>query len=155
MIEAGATIAEFELQNDQGETVRWSQFRGKPVVVFFYPRADTPGCTREACAFRDLRGEFEARGVNVLGVSGDKVAAQAKFRDKYSLTIPLLADPEHRIIEPWGVWKEKTMYGKKSMGIQRSTFVFDANGVLRHVWPNVKVDGHADAVLSKVTELFG
>jgi peroxiredoxin Q/BCP len=155
MIEPGATVEEFELHDDHGEVVRWSQFRGKPIVVFFYPRADTPGCTKEACAFRDLRAEFDARGVEVIGASGDKIPSQAKFREKYGLTVRLLADPEHRILEPWGVWKEKTLYGKKSMGIQRSTFIFDSSGVLRHVWPNVKVDGHADAVLKKVTELFG
>ena len=155
MLEAGATVAEFQLLDDQGKMVLWSQLRGKPVVVFFYPKANTPGCTTESCAFTTLLADFEAKGVQLLGASADAVKAQASFRDKYSLLMPLLSDPDHLILEPWGVWKEKTMYGRKSMGIQRSTFLFDGDGVLRHVWPNVKVDGHAEAVLKKVTELFG
>lgn len=155
MIEAGATVAEFQLLDDHGNTVSWSQFRGKPVVVFFYPKANTPGCTKESCAFTSLNADFAAKGVQLLGVSADSVKAQASFRDKYTLSMPLLADPDHQILEPWGVWKEKTMYGRKSMGIQRSTFLFDGEGVLRHVWPNVKVDGHAEAVLKKATELVG
>jgi peroxiredoxin Q/BCP len=155
MLEAGATVPDFALQDDQGRTVRWSELRGKPVVVFAYPKANTPGCTKEACAFRDLGAEFAKRGVTVLGISGDSVKAQAKFRDAYGLSTPLLADPDRSVLMPWGIYGEKKMYGKTVQGIKRSTFLFDRDGVLRHVWPNVKVDGHAEAVLKKVDELFG
>lgn len=155
MLEAGATVADFSLQDDQGKTVTWSGLRGKPVVVFAYPKASTPGCTKEACAFRDLNAEFAKRGVAVLGISADSVKAQAKFRDAYGLATPLLADPEKAVVTAWGIYGDKMMYGKTVKGIKRSTFLFDRDGVLRHVWPNVKVEGHAEAVLKKVDELFG
>src|SRR5688572_10693190 len=111
MLEVGATVDDFTLDDDQGNPVSWSSFRGRPVVVFFYPKASTPGCTKEACAFRDLRSECDERGVRVIGMSGDSVKAQAKFRDAYGLTMPLLGDPKHVVLEPWGVWGEKKMYG--------------------------------------------
>lgn len=155
MIEPGTRVDDFTLQDDRGQAVSWSAFRGQPVVVFFYPRANTPGCTKEACAFRDLGPEFAKRGVKVIGMSGDSVKAQGGFREKYDLTMPLLADPQHEVLEPWGVWGEKKLYGKISQGIRRSTFLFDADGVLRHVWPAVRVEGHADKVLEKIDEIFG
>lgn len=153
MLEVGTKVADFSLKDDKGQDVAWSSFRGRPVVVFFYPRANTPGCTKEACAFRDLRPEFEKRGVAVLGVSADSVKSQANFRDKYELTTPLLADPDHVILDAWGVYGEKKMYGKTVKGIIRTTVLFDAQGVVQFVWPNVKVEGHADKVLAKVDEL--
>jgi peroxiredoxin Q/BCP len=155
MMELGATLPEFTLTDDTGNDVRWSALRGKPVVLFAYPRADTPGCTAEACAFRDLSATFAAHGIQVYGISADKVAAQQKFRAKYGLTIPLLSDPDKTVLLPLGAWGEKVSYGKKSVGIIRSTFLFDERGALREVWPKVKVEGHADAVLAAAIQRFG
>jgi len=155
MLAVGETSTDFVLKNDRGEDVSWSSFRGRPVVVFFYPRANTPGCTKEACAFRDLRAEFDKIGVVVLGMSGDSVKAQGNFREKYGLTTPLLADPDKAVLNAWGVFGEKMMYGKKVQGIKRTTFLFDPQGHVSHVWENVRVDGHAEAVLTKTQSLFG
>ncbi len=154
MIDVGDTVADFTLSDDRDNEVRWSDLRGRPSVFFFYPKASTPGCTKEACAFRDLAGDFEARGVAVFGVSADSVKRQANFREKYELSMPLLADTERAIVEGWGVWQEKKNYGRTYMGIVRSTFLFDADGKVAFVWPKVKVAGHAAAVLEKVDELF-
>ncbi len=115
------------------------------MVLYFYPKDDTPGCTREACAFRDLGDRL--KGAVVLGVSPDDSASHSLFRDKYQLNFPLLADPEHRVAELYGAWREKNMYGKKSMGIQRSTYLIDASGVVVKVWKKVSVDGHDQQVL--------
>jgi peroxiredoxin Q/BCP len=153
MLATGLPAPGFTLHDHAGAPVSWEDFRGHPVVVFFYPKADTPGCTREACAFRDLTPEFTALGVKIVGISADPVKRQAGFQRKYDLTMPLLADPDHAVLEPWGVWAEKVLYGKKSMGIVRTTFLFDAAGVLRHAWPKVKVDGHAEAVLERARAL--
>lgn len=155
MLEVGQSPESFSLLDDRGDTVHWDDLRGSPVVVFFYPKASTPGCTKEACAFRDLSAEFGALGVRVFGASADSVKRQANFRDKYELGMPLLCDPEHLILEPWGVWAEKKNYGKTYMGIVRSTFVFDADGVLVNKWTNVRVKGHADAVLEDAASRFG
>ena len=155
MLEAGSKPADFTLNDQDGKAVSWKEYRGKPVVVFFYPKADTPGCTREACAFRDLTSEFDKRGVRILGISADVSKDQAKFRQKYDLTMPLLADPDHVVLEPWGVWGEKKNYGKTYMGIHRTTFLFDKDGKVAHAWTSVKVDGHAEKVLAKVDDLFG
>ncbi len=155
MLKIGDVPEPFTLPDQDGVPVAWTSLRGRPVVVFFYPRASTPGCTREACAFRDLAAAFGERGVAVIGVSADSVKAQARFRDKHALTMPLLSDPEHAILEPWGVWGEKKLYGKISMGIHRATFLFDADGKVAHAWPKVKVDGHVDEVLARVDALFG
>ncbi|MEN0067456.1 MAG: thioredoxin-dependent thiol peroxidase [Myxococcota bacterium] len=152
MLVVGDTVDEFTLCDQNGNEVPWNAFRGKPLVVFFYPRANTPGCTKEACAFRDLSSEFEAAGARVVGVSADSVKVQSNFTNKHDLNMPLLSDPDHVILEPWGVWGEKKMYGKTSMGIIRSTFLFDADGVVQHVWSPVRVKGHVDAVLEKVCE---
>ena len=155
MLEVGDSPSDFVLTDDRGEEVRWEDLRGSPVVVFFYPKASTPGCTTEACDFRDLQAEFAARNVRVFGASADSVKRQSNFRDKHTLSMPLLSDPDHVILEPWGVWAEKKNYGKTYMGIVRSTFVFDERGTLAHKWTNVRVKGHADKVLARVDELFG
>ena len=154
-LEVGTKPPNFTVKDDLGQDVPWAAFRGRPVAVFFYPKASTPGCTKEACAFRDLSGEFAKRGVRVVGMSADSTKAQAGFKHKYALDMPLLCDPGHVVLEPWGVWGEKSLYGKKMMGIRRSTFLFDKDGVLVKVWPAVKVDGHAEAVLRAVDEIFG
>jgi peroxiredoxin Q/BCP len=148
MVEEGKPAPDFELASDTGERVRLSDLRGHPVVLFFYPRDDTPGCTRQACSFRDAYREFEERGVVVLGVSPDSEASHARFREKHGLPFTLLADPDHEVAELYGVWVEKTMYGRTSMGIKRSTFVIGADGAVERALYGVKPDGHADVVLA-------
>ncbi len=154
-VQEGKAAPAFTLTADDGSKVRLSALKGSPVVIYFYPKDDTPGCTREACAFRDRQGEIEKLGVQLLGISPDSVESHVKFRDKHKLNFPLLADPEHKIAEKYGAWREKNMYGKKSMGIQRSTFLVDAQGKVAKVWPRVKVDGHDQQVLDAVTALQG
>jgi thioredoxin-dependent peroxiredoxin len=152
-VEEGDTAPDFTLRSDQGKEVRLADLRGQPVVLYFYPKDDTPGCTREACSFRDRKADLAAHGAAVLGVSPDDVASHGKFRDKYSLNFPLLADTGHQVAEAYGAWREKNMYGKKSMGIQRSTFLIDAAGRVRKVWKRVEVDGHDAAVLAALHDL--
>ena len=147
MIEEGKPAPDFELTTDTGERVKLSDYRGQPVVLYFYPKDDTPGCTVEACGFRDSYSDFEKRGAVVLGVSPDDEASHVRFKQKYSLPFTLLADPEHRVAEDYGVWVEKNMYGKKRMGIKRSTFVIDADGNVARAMHGVKPEGHADEVL--------
>ena len=154
-IEPGAKAPAFTLTADDGQKVRLSELKGAPVVLYFYPKDDTPGCTKEACAFRDAEKKLAKSDATVLGVSPDDVASHVKFRDKYSLNFPLLADPDHKIAEKYGAWREKNMYGKKSMGIQRSTFLIDAAGKVAKVWKRVKVDGHDQQVLDALAELEG
>lgn len=148
MVEEGKQAPDFELASDAGERVRLSGLRGRPVVLYFYPRDDTPGCAKEACSFRDAYGEFQERGATILGVSPDTQAAHAGFKEKYELPFTLLADPQHEVAERYGVWVEKTMYGKKSMGIKRSTFVIDADGNVAKTMLGVSPEGHADDVLA-------
>ncbi len=155
MLTAGDTPEDFTLTDDRGNEVVWSALRGSPVAIFAYPKANTPGCTKEACAFRDLAGEFAALGVKVFGLSADSVKAQGNFRDKHDLTMPLLSDPDHVILEPWGIWAEKKNYGRTYMGIVRSTFLFDSDGTAVEVWPKVRVNGHVDAVLEACRSHFG
>ena len=152
-IEAGEPAPEFELTDDRGRTVSLRSVRGRPVVLYFYPKDDTPGCTKEACAFRDRSRELDERGAALLGVSPDDIASHEAFRDKYELNFPLLADPDHRVAEAYGAWREKNMYGKKFMGIQRSTFLIDHDGTVHTVWKRVKVDGHDEQVLAALDEL--
>jgi peroxiredoxin Q/BCP len=152
-IEEGATAPDFTLKSDRGQDVRLSELRGKPVVLYFYPKDDTPGCTKEACAFRDRSADLKKAGAVVLGVSPDDVASHGQFRDKYSLNFPLLADTGHKIADAYGAWREKNMYGKKSMGIQRSTFLIDSAGKVRKVWKKVSVDGHDEEVLKALAAL--
>jgi thioredoxin-dependent peroxiredoxin len=154
-LEEGQAVPDFELAADDGSTVRLKSLRGEPVVVYFYPRDDTPGCTREACAFRDRKAELTKLGVKVLGVSTDDVKSHGKFRDKYSLNFPLLADTDHLTAEAFGAWQEKNMYGKKSWGVVRSTFLIDGAGKVRRVWRRVNVDGHDAEVIAAVGELAG
>jgi thioredoxin-dependent peroxiredoxin len=147
MVEEGQSAPDFELTSDSGERVRLSDLRGSPVVLYFYPKDDTTGCTTEACEFRDEYSRFRQRGAVVLGVSPDDEASHNRFREKYSLPFTLLADPDHRVAEDYGVWVEKTMYGKKRMGIKRSTFVIDADGNVTRAMYGVKPQGHAALVL--------
>lgn len=154
-LEPGTKAPDFTLPDDSGKKVKLSSFKGKPVVVYFYPRDDTPGCTKEACAFRDRSGELQERGAVVLGISGDDVESHAKFRDKFELNFPLLADTDHAVSTAWGAYREKNMYGKISMGIQRSTYLIGPDGKIAKVWKKVSVDGHDEAVLAAIDELKG
>ena len=152
-IEVGKKAPAFTLTADDGKKMKLSDLKGSPVVLYFYPKDDTPGCTKEACAFRDRKAEMEQLGAKVLGVSPDTVESHVKFRDKFNLNFPLLADPDHAVAEKYGAWREKNMYGKKSMGIQRSTYLIDAEGKVAKVWQRVQVDGHDDAVLEALKTL--
>jgi len=134
--------------------VKLSDWKGSPVVLYFYPKDDTPGCTKEACAFRDASDELKKHGAVVVGVSPESSASHAKFRDKYTLNFPLLADESHEIAEKFGAWREKNMYGKKSMGVQRSTYLIDAQGKIVKVWKKVSVDGHDADVLQALRDLL-
>jgi thioredoxin-dependent peroxiredoxin len=148
VIEEGQEAPDFELTTDSGERVRLSQFRGKPVVLYFYPRDDTPGCTAQACGIRDNYGDFEQRGAVVLGVSPDEESSHVKFKQKYGLPFTLLADPEHEVAEQYGVWVEKKYMGKTYMGVERSTFLIDPEGRIATVMRRVKPDTHVDQVLA-------
>ncbi len=148
MVEEGKAAPDFELVDDEGATVRLSDFRGRPVVLYFYPKDDTPGCTKEACGFRDAYAEYEQRGAVILGVSPDGEESHAAFKSKFSLPFPLLADPDRTAARAYDVWREKNMYGKKSMGIVRSTFVIDADGNVVKAMYGVKPVGHAEKVLA-------
>ena len=152
-LEPGTKAPVFALKSDSGKSVKLSDFKGKPVVLYFYPKDDTPGCTREACAFRDLKSEMETAGAVVLGVSPDSVESHGKFRDKFKLNFPLLADEGHALAEQYGAWREKNMYGKKSMGVQRSTYLIGTDGKIARVWKKVNVDGHDASVLEAVKKL--
>jgi peroxiredoxin Q/BCP len=150
MIEEGSPAPDFELQTDEGETVRLSDFKGKPVVLYFYPKDDTPGCTAQACGIRDAWGEFQRKGAIVLGVSADDVASHKKFREKHHLPFNLLADPDHELIRAYDVWKEKSYMGKTYWGVERATAVIDTDGKIKKWWPKVKPDEHADQVLAEL-----
>ena len=152
-VQEGEAAPDFTLQADDGREVRLSDFRGKPVVLYFYPKDDTPGCTKEACAFRDRKADLQQKGAVVLGVSPDDVASHEAFRDKYSLNFPLLADPEHAVTERYGAWRERNMYGKKFMGVQRSTFLIDRAGKVAKAWHKVNVDGHDEEVLAALGKI--
>jgi peroxiredoxin Q/BCP len=152
-IEIGKPAPSFNLPTADGENVALSKLKGKAVALYFYPRDDTPGCTNEAKDFSALIKDFAKAGAVVVGVSKDTVQSHAKFRDKHDLKVILAADPEGEIIERYGAWVEKSMYGKRYMGIERATFLIDAKGVLRHVWRKVKVPGHAAEVLATVKSL--
>lgn len=152
-IEAGKKAPDFTLPTDDGGRVKLSDLRGAPVVLYFYPRDDTPGCTREACAFRDRKAELARLGAKVLGVSTDGVESHGTFRDKCQLNFPLAADTQHKVAEKYGAWREKVRFGKRSMGVQRSTFLIDAEGTVRKVWKSVKVDGHDEQVLEALQRL--
>ena len=152
-LEEGAKAPAFSLVADDGKKVKLADFKGKPVVLYFYPKDDTPGCTKEACAFRDKAADLKKLGAVVLGVSPDDTKSHGKFRDKFNLNFPLLSDPDHAVAEQFGAWREKNMYGKKSMGIARSTFIIGGDGLIKKVWKAVKVDGHDEHVLAALQEL--
>ena len=148
MIEEGKPAPDFELVSDAGETVKLSELRGKPVVLYFYPKDDTPGCTTQACGIRDAYGEFEQAGAVVLGVSPDDESSHVKFRKKYDLPFTLLADIDHRVAEQYGVWGEKKYRGRSYLGVKRWTFVIGEDGNVKKVFPDVKPAEHADNVLA-------
>jgi thioredoxin-dependent peroxiredoxin len=148
MVEEGKPAPDFELTSDGGETVKLSDFRGKQVVLYFYPKDDTPGCTAQACGIRDVYAEFEREGAVVLGVSPDDERSHVKFKEKYSLPFTLLADAGHEVADEYGVWAEKTYAGKTYWGVDRSTFVIDEGGTVKKVMHKVKPDTHADEVLA-------
>ena len=148
MVSEGEPAPDFTVETDAGETVSLSDFRGKPVVLYFYPKDDTPGCTAQACGIRDAYGEFEEAGAVVLGVSPDKVAKHVKFKEKYDLPFTLLADPDHEVAERYGVWSEKSYMGRTYMGVNRTTFLIGPDGTVARVMHDVKPASHADDVLA-------
>jgi peroxiredoxin Q/BCP len=150
VVEEGQEAPDFELTSDAGERIQLSQFRGKPVVLYFYPRDDTPGCTKQACGIRDNYDDFEQRGAVVLGVSPDKETSHVKFKQKYGLPFTLLADPEHEVAEQYGVWAEKKYMGRTYMGVERSTFLIDPEGRIAKVMRRVKPDTHVERVLAEL-----
>ena len=150
MLKAGDKAPEFTLKDDGGRDVSLSDFKGKTVVLYFYPKDDTPGCTKEACDFRDSHRRFQARGAAVLGVSRDPASSHARFKKKHGLPFPLLSDEDGRACRAYGVWVRKSLYGRTYMGVERSTFVIDGRGVIVDAARKVKVDGHAGATLEKV-----
>jgi thioredoxin-dependent peroxiredoxin len=150
VISEGTPAPDFELTSDSGENVKLSELRGRPVVLYFYPKDDTPGCTTEACEFRDAYDVFRERGAEVLGVSPDDVTSHEKFKTKYELPFTLLADPDHEVAEKYGVWGEKKYAGKTYMGINRSTFIIDADGNVARAMLGIKPAGHAEKVLDSL-----
>jgi thioredoxin-dependent peroxiredoxin len=145
----GKPAPDFSLQSTSGEVVSLKQFKGKStLVLYFYPADDTPGCTKEACAFRDMAYDFKQVGAVIYGVSPDTIDSHAKFQFKHQLPFDLLSDPEAKVCKAYGVWKQKNLYGKKSMGVERTTFVIDKTGRIATMYPKVKVDGHVEEVLS-------
>jgi thioredoxin-dependent peroxiredoxin len=153
VIEPGRKAPPFTLKDQSGKTHRMSDYAGRPVVLFFYPKDDTTGCTKEACGFRDSLPRFEPSAAVVLGVSILDEASKAKFAQKYDLNFPLLADPEHAVAEEYGVWQKRSMYGRSFMGVARTTYLIDKDGTIAKRWDKVKVDGHAEEVLETVNAL--
>ena len=153
MIKVGQAARDFSLGDQDGKPVTLSGCKGFPVVLYFYAKDDTPGCTKQACAFRDAFAEYSQQGAQIIGVSPDDPASHARFVKKYDLPFTLLADPDHQVCETYGVWKEKNLYGRKSMGVVRTTFLIDAEGIIRAAFPRVKVDGHSEAVIAALDGL--
>ena len=147
MLDAGQMAPDFTLSSDDGSEVSLSDLRGKKVILYFYPKDSTPGCTTQACDLRDAMAQIENKGAVVLGVSPDSIASHVKFKTKYDLSFPLLSDGENEVAEAYGVWKEKSMYGKKFWGVERSTFIIDEEGRVQEAWRKVSPKGHADAVV--------
>ncbi len=147
MLDIGDRAPDFELESDSGDTIRLRDMRGRNVVLYFYPKDDTPGCTKEACGFRDRHDEFRRRGWVVLGVSPDPVSRHRKFREKYDLGFPLLSDPDHAVAMAYGAWGKKKLYGREYAGILRTTFLIDGDGQIARVYEKVRPAGHADAIL--------
>ena len=154
MLSEGQKAPDFTLPMTGGKSVSLSDYTGKKnVVLYFYPKDDTPGCTKEACSFRDVQGEFEAAGTTILGVSVDSVKSHESFARKHNLLFPLLSDEQKKVVEAYGVWKEKSMYGKTYFGTERTTLAIDKAGIIRKIWPKVRVEGHIDEVLEFVKGL--
>jgi peroxiredoxin Q/BCP len=153
LIRPGNHAPDFTLASDEGQTVRLAALKGRPVVLYFYPKDDTPGCTKEACSFRDAWADVQDGGAAVFGVSPDSVTSHQRFRAKYRLPFPLLSDPDHAVAASYGAWGEKSMYGKKYQGILRTTFLIDGTGTVRRVFEKVKPEGHAEEVLAAIREL--
>lgn len=151
MLSTGDPAPDFTLSDADGNPVSLSDFKGQKVVLYFYPKDDTPGCTKEACAFRDAQDDYMEANAVVIGVSPDSEKSHQRFREKYDLPFLLLADPERQAIEGYDVWKEKNMYGKKYMGVERSTFIIDEDGILLEILRKVKVDGHVQSVLASLS----
>jgi thioredoxin-dependent peroxiredoxin len=149
----GSKAPVFKLPRNGGGSVSLADFKGRNLVIYFYPKADTPGCTREAIDFSKLRTDFQKAGTDILGVSADPVAAQDKFRTKHDLKVTLLSDETHKMLEAYGVWGKKSMYGRTFMGITRATFLIGSDGRIARIWPKVKVDGHAADVLAAAKAL--
>ncbi|RMH05666.1 MAG: thioredoxin-dependent thiol peroxidase [Nitrospirae bacterium] len=149
-LKVGQKAPTFSLPNQDGKTVRLSDYKGQKVVLYFYPKDDTPGCTKEACAFRDGLEEIQNSGAVVLGVSVDSVESHKKFAQKYGLNFPLLSDEDKRVVQAYGVWKERSLYGRKFMGVERTTFIIDREGKIQEIFPKVKVDNHLEEVLSEL-----
>lgn len=149
-VSVGKKAPEIRLETDDGSKFKLSSLKGKKIVIYFYPKADTPGCTKESCQFRDTVSRFKELGVEVVGISPDEPTAQAKFKSKFDLTFPLLADVEKKAANDYGVWVEKNMYGRKSMGIERSTFIIGEDGKILKIYRRVRADGHAEKVLADV-----
>jgi peroxiredoxin Q/BCP len=149
-LKEGDAAPAITLDTDSGEPFTLSSLKGKNVVLYFYPKADTPGCTKESCEFRDTSKKFTKANTVIVGVSPDPTKAQAKFKEKFDLPFVLLADVDHKTCEDYGVWKEKSMYGKKYMGVERTTFVIDPKGKIKKIFPKVKVEGHAEEVLAAI-----
>ncbi len=152
-LSVGAKAPPFTLPRDGGATVSLGDFKGRKLVLYFYPKADTPGCTRESIDFSRLQAEFRKAGTDILGVSADPVKAQDAFKKKHDLTIGLVSDETHRMLEAYGVWGEKSMYGRSFLGITRTTFLIGPDGRIARIWPKVKVDGHAGEVLAAAKSL--
>ncbi len=150
LVSEGDLAPAFTLQATDGEPVTLTAYRGKQVVLYFYPRDNTPGCTREACSFRDARSRFTKAHAVILGISRDSVASHQRFTEKFTLPFPLLSDPDAAVCKAYGVYQQKSLYGKTSWGIQRTTFIIDAQGRVAAVFPQVKVDGHTEAVLDSL-----
>jgi peroxiredoxin Q/BCP len=150
MVKEGNMAPAFNLESTSGKKIALTDFAGKTVVLYFYPKDNTSGCTKEACDFRDGFGKYKRKGAVILGISPDSVKSHRNFTEKYSLPFPLLVDVDHKIAEKYGVWVEKSMYGKKYFGIERSTFIIGPDGKIKKIYRKVKVDGHSDAVLSDI-----
>lgn len=153
MLKEGDKAPEFELQDDSGKTVKLPDLKGQKVILYFYPKDDTPGCTKEACDLRDRSKEVKKQGAVVLGVSPDSVESHQKFKTKFNLPFQLLADPGSKVCQLYGVWKEKSMYGRTYMGVERTTFIIDEKGKIAKIFPKVKVDGHVEELLNQLAAI--
>ena len=153
--QVGEAAPAFSVTRHDGAKVALADFKGRNAVLYFFPKSDTPGCTKEAIAFSALRADFDAADTAILGISADPPKKQSAFRSKYDLDLPFAADEQHQILQPYGVWVEKSMYGRKYWGVERATFLIDRGGKIARIWRNVKVDGHAEEVLAAAQDLKG